>query len=54
VSIGYATARIDVQGDRVVDAAPIFRWMVGVKFATVDAWVTRKRGRMIELDEGDE
>lgn len=54
VSVGYATARIDVRDDVVVGAAPIFHWMIGQEFRTVDAWVRRKRGRIIELDEGDE
>ena len=39
------TARIEVQNDVVVNAAPIFRWTVGKKFAEVERYF---RGRFKE------
>jgi hypothetical protein len=33
-----------VDGDRVLDAAPIARWMIGERWARCEAWVKTKGG----------
>lgn len=39
------TARIEVQNDVVVNAAPVFRWTIGKRFAEVERYF---RGRFKE------
>lgn len=38
IDTGYACAAIVVEGSVVVEAAPIFRWMVGKQLAEVEQW----------------
>lgn len=46
VSLPYATFGIKVDSsDRVVEAAPIARWMIGKTGSQVRSWITRKGGR---------
>lgn len=44
VVLDYACYGIEVEGDRVVDAAPIARWMIGKTLDEVTRWITRKGG----------
>jgi hypothetical protein len=50
VSLPYATYGIAVRGGKVVDAAPIARWMVGKDERYVAAWLRRKGARVVPLD----
>lgn len=38
IDTGYALAAVMVDGDSVVFAAPIFRWMVGKKWSECRKW----------------
>lgn len=46
VSLPYATFGIEVdeKAQKVVDAAPIGRWMIGKTFPFVSSWIARKGG----------
>ena len=51
VSLPYATYGIAVQDGKVVDAAPIARWMIGKREEYVANWLRRKGARIVPLDE---
>ena len=49
ITLPYCCAAVMLQKDnkgtiRVVDAAPIYRWMIGKAWADITPWVRRKRG----------
>lgn len=46
VDVGYACFGVVVEGGKVVDAAPIGRWMIGKDEGVVRAWVAQKGGRI--------
>lgn len=46
VDVGYACGGIVTCGDRVVEAAPIFNWMVGKTRAEVRRFVAQRDGRI--------
>lgn len=49
VELPYAVFSIDTDGDTVVDAAPIARWMIGKPRSVVRAWVAKKGGKIDAL-----
>jgi hypothetical protein len=49
VSLPYATYGIATRDGRVVDAAPIARWMVGKDQAYVAKWLRRKGATWQEI-----
>lgn len=51
VSLSYATFGVAVRGTKVVDAAPIARWMIGKDTRTVAQWLDRKNATVVWLDE---
>lgn len=50
VSLPYATYGIAVADGKVVDAAPIARWMIGKPEVEVAAWLRRKGAKVVPLD----
>ncbi len=57
VDVGYACAGIVCEGDtvdtmKVVEAAPIYKWMVGKPFLKVMEWVNWKEGKIVKVDSG--
>lgn len=46
IDVGYFCAAVVVQGETVIDAAPILAWAVGKPADTVFSWAQRKRGRV--------
>lgn len=50
VSLSYATYGIAIAGGRVVDAAPIARWMVGKPEDQCAAWLRARQARIVPLD----
>ena len=38
IDTGYANAGVVVHNDLIVEAAPIFKWMVGKKWSNVINW----------------
>ena len=53
VSLPYATFGIEVDGGRVIDAAPIGYWMIGKDTAYIRQWINKKGGIWKMLPEGD-
>ncbi len=51
VSLPYATYGIAIRGTRVVEAAPIARWMVGKNTRDVASWLERKGAIVRWLEE---
>lgn len=52
VDVGYACAGVVVDGERVVEAAPIFKWMVGKSWKYVQNWIKNKDlGEVREVGE---
>lgn len=51
VSLSYATFGIRVEGDRVVEAAPIARWMIGKSGSQVRAWIKGRGGTWMVLTQ---
>lgn len=51
VSLPYATFGVCVEGNKVVDAAPIAQWMVGKDTWTVSRWLLAKGAEIVPLDE---
>jgi len=50
ISVGTACAGIEVDGKGVVvNAAPIFRWMVGKRFLEIRRWVDGKNGTLCRV-----
>jgi hypothetical protein len=45
VTLSYATYGIAVEDGRIVDAAPIARWMIGKDEQVVISWLRRKGAR---------
>lgn len=50
VSLPYATFGIYVRDRKVVDAAPIGRWMIGKDTEFIRKWITKKGGRWETYD----
>ena len=50
VSLSYATYGIKVKDGRVIDAAPIARWMIGKETSFIREWITKKGGTYEVLD----
>ena len=46
VELPYATFGIIVANHKVVDSAPIGKWMIGKKIGNVKLWVNRKQGKV--------
>lgn len=46
VDVGYACAGVVMDGDTCIDAAPIFRWMVGKDRADIRRWMKSKRAKV--------
>jgi hypothetical protein len=46
INLSYACGGIFVTDGHVVEAPPIFRWMVGKLFRDVEAWVVKRRGQI--------
>jgi len=44
---------ITVDDRKVVDAAPIARWMIGKDIRTVNQWLRRKHAKVIKLTATD-
>lgn len=44
VSLPYATFGIEVDGGRVIDAAPIGNWMIGKDTKFIREWIAKKKG----------
>lgn len=49
VELPYATFGIRFEGAKVVEAAPIARWMIGKQYEAINAWVMSKGGTMKTL-----
>lgn len=45
VNLPYATFGIEVDGGRVVDAAPIGKWMIGKETSAIRKWIASKNGK---------
>ena len=54
VTLPYACFGIEVQGQTVVSAAPIGRWMVGKSLVVVGEWIARKHGVLKQIEEQNE
>lgn len=52
IDTGYACAGIIVRDGRVVEAAPIFRWMLGKKWFDVVNWRNIKYWQKVETNNG--
>lgn len=50
VSLPYATFGIKVMGGRVIDAAPIAKWMIGKDTEFIRQWIKKKDGTWKLLD----
>ena len=50
IKLPYATAGIVVDHDIVIEAAPIFGWMLGKPIQEIEKWVGKKKGTLIMLD----
>lgn len=50
VSLPYATYGIEVEDGKVVDAAPIAKWMIGKPETEVAAWLRKKGAQIVPLD----
>lgn len=50
VSLPYATYGLATQAGRVVDAAPIARWMIGRTEQECANWLRKKGARFVPLD----
>lgn len=50
VSLPYATFGIEVRDGKVIDAAPIARWMIGKNTAYIREWITSKGGTWRKID----
>lgn len=44
VSLPYATYGIEVENGKVIDAAPIARWMIGKDTRFIREWIAAKGG----------
>lgn len=49
VTTGYFCCGLVVQGDRVIEAAPIMRWAVNRTLVSIRGWVHAKNGSMAEV-----
>lgn len=49
VTTGYFCCGLVVQGDRVIEAAPIMRWAVNRTLVSIRGWVRAKNGSMAEV-----
>jgi len=47
VQLPYATCGIIANGNKITEAAPLVRWMIGKTVAEVRAWVERKGGKLV-------
>ena len=52
IDLSYACAGIILSHGVVVEAAPIFKWMVGKCESTVREWVTNKHGKITFVGVG--
>ncbi len=46
----YACFGIEIKGAKVIDAAPIGKWMIGKSFVSVAEWVNKKGGTIKIVD----
>jgi len=44
ITLSYACFGIEIKSNKVVEVAPIGRWMIGKSFIYVCEWVNRKGG----------
>jgi len=44
ITLSYACFGIEIKNNKVVEVAPIGRWMIGKSFMHVCEWVNRKGG----------
>ena len=54
IDLPYANGEIiydDTEG-RVMEAPPIFRWMIGKSIGYVCEWVENKRGTVTDMEKG--
>lgn len=51
VSLPYATFGIEVDGGRVIDAAPIAHWMIGKDTRFIREWIKKKGGEWKTIKE---
>lgn len=51
VTLPYACFGIEVSGIKVIDAAPIGKWMVGKNFVYVCEWIAKKHGTLKQVKE---
>lgn len=49
ITLSYACGGIRTHEGLVVEAAPIFRWMIGKYIGYVEGWVAKKRGTIEPL-----
>lgn len=49
VQLPYATFGIIVERNKVIEAAPIGRWMIGRSFMSIGNWVGQKGGKLIPI-----
>ena len=42
---------IEVKGKKVVEAAPIGKWMIGKSFVYISEWIAKKHGTVKQVKE---
>jgi Rad3-related DNA helicase len=53
VTTGYYCCGVDVQGGKVIAAAPIMKWSIGKEWGKVAEWVAKKNGKVEAIHAGD-
>jgi hypothetical protein len=46
VKLGYACFGIEVDDGKIVNAAPIAKWMIGKSIVAIERWVKSKNGKI--------
>lgn len=46
IDVGYACGGIEEREGIIVDAPPIFKWMIGKELSFVMKWIRKKRGKV--------
>lgn len=49
VDIGYATFLVITDSGKVINTAPIVKWMVGKSWAECQVWIRKKNGSIEKL-----
>ena len=50
VELSYAVFGIITQGNTIIDAAPIGKWMIGKSIMYVGEWIAKKHGTLRQIE----